>query len=96
MRLSFLPANLHLTKERDGTFLVAEQGQELLRTKIEKKALARFNARRQELKAQFPARELTPEEKVAALERSLLDHKIAQIRAESKPPKKDKIRGTFG
>ncbi|HKO45407.1 MAG TPA: hypothetical protein VJU84_19185 [Pyrinomonadaceae bacterium] len=94
MKLSFLPGDLHLTKETDGTYLVAMQGQELLRTKIEKKALAKFNAVRNELESQFPARELTPEEKRSALENLLLDYKSAQVRASTKPPKKEKITGT--
>jgi regulatory protein YycH of two-component signal transduction system YycFG len=81
MKLSFLPGNLHLTKEQDGTYLVTMQGQELLRTRVEKKAVAKFNAARKDLESQFPARELTPEEKRAALEKLL-------------PPKKEKITGT--
>ena len=94
MKVSFLPGDLHLTKERDGTFLVTEHGQEVLRTKLEKKALAKFNARRKELEAQFPARELTPEEKAAAFRRSLMEFKLIEVRASTKPPKKDKVRGT--
>jgi hypothetical protein len=94
MKLSFLPGDLHLNKERDGLYLVTMQGQELLRTRNEKKALARFNALRQELERQFPARELTPEEKRATLEKYLLDYKAVQVRASTKPPKKEKIRGT--
>jgi hypothetical protein len=49
MRLSFLPGDLHLTKERDGSYLVTMQGQEILRTRLEKKALTRFNVVRKEL-----------------------------------------------
>ena len=94
MKLSFLPGDLHLTKETDGTYLVAMQGQELLRTKVEKKALAKFNAVRNDLESQFPARELSPEEKRLALENLLLDYKSAQVRASTKPPKKERITGT--
>lgn len=94
MKLSFLPGDLHLTKERDGAYLVTMQGQQLLRTLVEKKALAKFNTLRRELEAQFPAREMTPQEKRAALERYLGDHKAAEVRASTKPPKKDKVRGT--
>jgi hypothetical protein len=94
MKLSFLPGDLHLTKEQDGTYLVAMQGQELLRTPVEKKAVTKFNALRRELELQFPARVLTPEEKRAVLESYLLDYRSAQVRASTKPPKKDKIRGT--
>src|SRR5829696_143097 len=94
MKLSFLPGDLHLNKEQDGTYLVTMQGQELLSTRIEKKALAKFNALRTELETQFPARELTPEEKRAALQKYLLDYKAAEVRASTKPPKKEKVTGT--
>lgn len=94
MRLSFLPGDLHLSKEPDGSYLVVKQGEEILRTNRSKKALARFNAIRKELESQFPARELTSAEKQAALSRSLMDYKLVQVRASTKPPKKEKIRGT--
>jgi hypothetical protein len=94
MKLSFLPADLHLNKEQDGTYLVTMQGQELLRTRVEKKALAKFNELRRELESQFPARVLTPEEKRAALEKYVMDYKLTQVRASTKPPKKEKVTGT--
>ena len=94
MRLSFFPADLHLNKEQDGTYLVTMQGQELLRTRHEKKAIARFNGLRKELETQFPAHELTAEEKRATLQKYLLDYKAAEVRASTKPPKKEKISGT--
>lgn len=94
MKLAFLPGDLHLNQERDGTYVVTIEGQEVLRTKVEKKALVKFNALRRELELRFPARELTPEEKGAALNRSVMDYKLVQVRASTKPPKKDKVRGT--
>jgi hypothetical protein len=94
MKLSFLPGNLHLTKEQDATYLVIMQGQELLRTRAERKALAKFNAVRKELESQFPARELTPEERREMLEKYLMDYAAIQVRASTKPPKKDKVKGT--
>lgn len=94
MKLSFLPGDLHLNKVQDGTYLVTMQGQELLRTRVEKKALAKFNELRRELESLFPARILTPEEKRAALERYVMDYKLTQVRASTKPPKKEKITGT--
>jgi hypothetical protein len=94
MKLSFLPGELYLNQERDGTYLVTMKGQEVLRTRVEKKALVKFNALRRELELEFPARELTSEEKGAALSRSVMDYKLIQVRASTKPPKKDKIRGT--
>jgi hypothetical protein len=94
MKLSFLPGELHLNQERDGTYVVTMRGEEVLRTKVEKKALAKFNELRRELESQFPARELTQEEKTAALTKSIMDYKLIQVRASTKPPKKDKIKGT--
>ncbi len=94
MKLSFLPGDLHLTKENDGTYVVTEKGNELFRTRQEKKAITKFNSIRQQLEAQFPPHKLTLEEKAAALSRSLMDYKLVQVRASTKPPKKDKIRGT--
>jgi hypothetical protein len=94
MKVSFLPGDLHLNKEQDGTYLVTMQGQELLRTRIEKRALAKFNAVRKDLEIQFPARELTPEQKRAALQKYLLEYKAAEVRASTKPPKKEKVTGT--
>ena len=94
MKLSFLPGDLHLNQERDGTYLVIMRSHEVLRTKVEKKAIAKFNVLRRELESQFPARELTPEEKRSALERSIMDYKLLQVRASTKPPKKDRVRGT--
>ena len=83
-----------MNQERDGTYLVTLRGDEVLRTRVEKKALVKFNALRRDLELQFPARELTPEEKGAALSRSIMDYKLVQVRASTKPPKKDKVRGT--
>jgi hypothetical protein len=94
MKLLFVPGDLHLKKEPDGTYLVTMQGQELLRTRVEKQALARFNTLRKELEVQFPTRELTPVEKRAILGKYLLDYKAAEVRASTKPPKKNKVKGT--
>jgi hypothetical protein len=94
MKLSFLPADLHLNQERDGTYIITVRGEEVFRGRIEKKALSKFNVLRQEFEKQFPARKLTPEQKQAALERDLMNYKLIQVRASTKPPKKDKVRGT--
>src|SRR5258708_36645863 len=95
MKLSFVPGDLHLAQERDGTYLVTMRGQEVLRTRVEKKALVKFNALRRELESQFPAHELTPEEKTAALGRSVMDYKLVEVRASTKPLKKDGIMPAF-
>jgi hypothetical protein len=94
MKLSFLPGDLHLNREPDGYYVLIMQSVEILRTRLEKKAVAKFNALRRELEAQFPARELSPEEKRATLQNYIMDYKAIQVRASTKPPKKDKVRGT--
>lgn len=94
MKLSFFPGDLHLNRDPDGDYVVTMQSTEILRTRLEKKAVSKFNALRRELETQFPARELTPEEKRAALESYILDYKAVQVRASTKPPKKDKVKGT--
>lgn len=94
MKLSFLPGDLHLTKGQDGSYVITMQGVEILRTPTEKKAMSKFNALRRELETQFPARELSPEEKRAALEKYIMEYKLVQVRASTKPPKKEKVKGT--
>jgi hypothetical protein len=94
MKLSFLPGDLHLNKERDGSYVITMQGEEILHTRVEKKAVTKFNALRRDLETRYPARELTPEEKRAALARTVMDYKLVQVRASTKPPKKEKIKGT--
>jgi hypothetical protein len=97
MNLSFLPADLHLTKTQDGFYLVTLQGQELLRSRSEKTALAKFNKLRRELEQQFPAKEMSPERKQELLSKyigdSLLDHN--SFRPQEKKKKSGSTR-TFG
>lgn len=73
MNLSFLPGELQLTKTQNGEYLVTLQGEEILRTRAERKALSKFNELRRELESQFPSRELSSEEKSAALRRLIGD-----------------------
>jgi hypothetical protein len=99
MNLSFIPANLQLTKDKDGWYLVTLQDEEILRTRIEKKAVAKFNALRRELEAQFPARELTTEEKTKLLLKYISDSKVGLDHNSFREPEKKKKSGstrTFG
>ena len=72
MKLSFLPGDLHLRKESD-EFVLTLAGEQVLRTKVEKKAVTRFNALRAEMESKYPARDLTPEEKAELLQRAITD-----------------------
>jgi hypothetical protein len=63
MNLSFLPGNLHLTKNTNGIFVLTMRGEEILSTKSQRSALAKFNAIRSELEMKLPVHELTAEKK---------------------------------
>jgi hypothetical protein len=69
MNISFVPGDLHLTKMRDGNYVVTLQGEEILRTRIEKKALTKYNELRRDMEAQFPARDPSPEKKAELLQK---------------------------
>jgi hypothetical protein len=88
MKLSFLPGELYLNKEQDGFYVLTLQGEEVLRTPQEKKALTKFNALRREMEAQFPAHELTLEQKRALLSKWVADSKVGLIHNSVRPAKK--------
>jgi hypothetical protein len=69
MNLSFLPGNLHLTKNANGIFVLTMRDQEILSTKSQRSALARFNALRAEFEKKLPVHEPTAEEKAELLHR---------------------------
>lgn len=62
MKMSFVPGDLHLTKEQKGEFVVMMAGVEVLRGS-EKQAVARFKQLRKEMEIKYPARVLTQEER---------------------------------
>jgi hypothetical protein len=73
MNLSFLPADLHLLKDQTGLFIVTMAGQQVLSTRSQRSALAKFNSLRAELEEKFPMREPTAEEKSELLQREIND-----------------------
>lgn len=73
MNLSFLPGDLRLSKSGDGHYLVTMGGQEILNTKSQRSALAKFNSLRAELERKFPLRPPTAEEKAELLRREIND-----------------------
>jgi hypothetical protein len=73
MNLSFLPGDLHLSKNESGLFVVRMAGQEILCTKSQRSALAKFNSLRAELEEKYPAREPTAEERAELLQREIND-----------------------
>jgi hypothetical protein len=78
MNLSFLPGDLHLSRNESGLFVVTMCGQKILCTKSQRSAVARFNTLRAELEKEFPQREPTAKERAELLQReineSLLGH----------------------
>lgn len=85
MKLSFLPGGLALT-DAQGEFVIHVQGKEILRTRSKKTALFKFNALRRSMEQQFPAKEVTPEEKRELLKGILNEELLADV--GRRPPKK--------
>ena len=73
MRMSFMPADLHVSTDNTGEHVITLAGQEVLRTRSESKALARFKQLRTEMEKTYPARQLTDQEKAEALQNALAD-----------------------
>lgn len=73
MKMSFLPGDLHLTKEKSGEYVVQIAGTEVLRTRSERTASARFRALREEMETRYPARKLTQEERHELLRMAVAD-----------------------
>jgi hypothetical protein len=84
MNLSFLPGDLHLTKDAEGIFTVTMAGENILSTKSEPFALAKFHTLRTELENQFPARQPTEQEKAALLRDEVADS-IVRVGEQKKP-----------
>ena len=71
MNLSFLPGDLHLSKSSNGQFVLRMAGREILSTKSQRTAVAKFNALRSELETKFPARQPSSQEKAQLLQREI-------------------------
>ncbi|HKS81712.1 MAG TPA: hypothetical protein VJR23_09435 [Candidatus Acidoferrales bacterium] len=71
MNLSFIPGDLHLSKDQDGNFVVTIAGQQILSTKSKRAATSKFHALRKELEDKFPARKPTPEERAELLRKEI-------------------------
>jgi hypothetical protein len=97
MNLSFLPGELHLTKSQDGYYSITIQNEEVFNTRVEKKAIAEYNKIRKEMEVQFPARELSREEKTYLLLQYIAQ--IPKVSPVAKARKKKYVPGstnTFG
>ncbi|HEX8174635.1 MAG TPA: hypothetical protein VF543_05910 [Pyrinomonadaceae bacterium] len=97
MKLSFFPGDLHLTKTQDGSYVITIKGEEVFNGRNEKKAIAEFNKIRKDMETLYPARELSVEEKTAALMRYI--GQSLGVPKESKKPGRKYTPGstnTFG
>lgn len=65
---------------------------EIMRTRSEKKAIARFKELRSEMEAKYPARELTPEERAAMLQAAIAEAIVGSGAVRKR--KKSTARGT--
>ncbi|MBZ5673681.1 MAG: hypothetical protein LAP61_05485 [Acidobacteriia bacterium] len=78
MKASFIPGDLHLTETQDGFHVVTLQGHEVLRTRSQKVASAKFNGLRREMEAKYPVAEMTPEQKAEVFRNAVLDSMVGQ------------------
>src|SRR5476649_2645656 len=78
MKMSFLPGDLHLTKDQTGEYVLTMAGAEILRVRSEKQAISRFKQLRKEMETKFPARELTQEERREMLREAVGDSLVGR------------------
>ena len=88
--MSFIPGDLHLVQEGNGENVLTLGSSEIMRTRSEKKAIARFKELRSEMEAKYPARELTPEERAAMFQAAIAIVGSGTVRKR----KKSTARGT--
>lgn len=73
MKLSFFPGKLFLDSAKDGTHRVTLDGKEVLCTRSERAAAAKFQSLRKEMESRFPPHKPTQEEKAEAFKRAVAD-----------------------
>ena len=76
MKLAFFPGQLFLDSEADGTLRVTLNGEEVLRTRSERAARAKFKALREEMESRFPPQELSKADRAEAFKRMFLDSMV--------------------
>lgn len=93
MKLSFIPADLHLDTTTDGTHRITLKGSEVFRCASGAKALRKFNEIKGQLQEEFPAHDLSNEEKKELLQKAIGD---ALVKHTSLKPeiKKNRAKGT--
>jgi hypothetical protein len=76
LNLSFLPGDLHLSKDAQGFFVLTLEDREILKTKSQRAASAKYLSLRREIEKLFPSAETTPADKRALLEREVTDSRV--------------------
>lgn len=92
MKMSFIPGDLHLSKDEHGDYVLMLAGQQVLRTRSEKNATARFKELRTEMETRYPARELTPEERASMFRAAVAESIVGSSSVRKR--KKSTARGT--
>ena len=96
MRLSFLPAQLFLELLEDGTYQLRHGNTVAGRFKSKRAAISAFNELRRKLESEFPARELSSEEKRLLLIEELGRNSIRHNSLRNAAPRKSTGTRTFG
>lgn len=89
MRLSFLPAEMHLFQDGDRYVITVGDSGEVYTSQNEKNAIRAFNKFRKDFEKQYPARELTKEQKHGALKRLAGDSVLREVRNSTRKSKFD-------
>ena len=89
MRLAFLPGGLFLSKDGN-EFIITIEETEVFRSNVEKLALNKFNAIRKAMEQEYPATELTKEQKHEALKRLIGDTVLREVRNSTRKSKFEK------
>ena len=76
LNLSFLPGDLRLSKDAQGFFVLTLADREILKTKSQRAASAKYHSLRREIEKMFPAVETTPADKRTLLEREVKDSSV--------------------
>jgi hypothetical protein len=76
LNLSFVPGDLHLSQDDHGFFVLTLADREILKTKSQRAASAKYHSLRREIEKMFPAAETTLTDKRALLEREVKDSTV--------------------
>lgn len=96
MRLSFLPGQLFLERLENGKYQLRQGSAILGQFKSKRQAVSAFNQLRQKLESEFPAKDLSPEEKRRLMIEEVVRNSIAHNSLRNAGPRKPTGTRTFG